>query len=558
MRTEMELLYTGSSFSSKEISFMKSDSDALSHSDFAQKHYLSDFLFKQEESDKQLASSFDGFVKDILLQLEQKSNTLSDSPDTMLDRRFTCAVVKLRCEALEGDVNHGGLDRYGYAKRGISEEIELFRESEKPSLCYEKSHMETVVHAINSALPEYNSMWQWLSDSILVITIWGDPVPAEEALRNFVNFISVNLITPCHAGAATFPFMDFLPEMVPRNAVKALDHSAFSAPGTLTFFDDVTQNIYGDRLYQLGRIEDAAREYEKGLDIKSDNLNLLNSLGVCYSLMNRLEPALDQFRKAIAFHKSGQVKNKNNALSQSPLPGQLQPYREVDGNEFMLLYNAALISSLMDDLDNGISYIKQATALTGEFFEAELTAGILLLKAGMTDESLIHLENASSLKPGSGMVHRILGELYLQTDLPAKAVNEYNLAIRLNPFDACAISGLAKAFEIQGKNLDIALDLALHSLMISPDNPWFRMRLARIYMKKGDSYFADIEFSKAKELFKASDQNFKEEVHDSLIFNLSDSSYCASRPDIKSDKMEMDERSQYDNEKMTVLKKRSA
>ncbi|MBF0204947.1 MAG: tetratricopeptide repeat protein, partial [Desulfamplus sp.] len=443
-------------------------------------------------TDTQWLNNFNSFVNNILQKLDKRNPQTGE--DITFENGFTCMVIRFSCE-------------------------------DKPEFSHDKSLIKTLEYVLNTAILEQNGIWQWLSESTLIVAIWSSPEQAEDILGDLVKFINIALKIPCHSGAAVFPFMDFPPETIPCNAVKALDHSAFFAHGNLIFFDDVTQNIYGDRLYQLGRTEDAAKEYEKGLEIKSDNLNLLNSLGVCYSLMNHLVPARSQFKKAIELHI------------------------KADDNKFMLLYNIALICNLMDDLENGVNYIKQATAMNSSFFDAELTAGVLLLKAHSTDESRLHLENAVRLNPASAVAHRILGEVYLKMSLPAKAVHEYTQAIKLNPGDACAMSGLARAFEIQNKNLDIALNLALNSLLVATDNPYFRIRLARIYLKKGKYDLADIEFSRAK-------QKLKENAYcdSEVISYLEDLSIL----DMNMDNPELENLFKYNNVSQTEFKKRSA
>ncbi|MEA1969557.1 MAG: hypothetical protein U9N77_15230, partial [Thermodesulfobacteriota bacterium] len=85
---------------------------------------------------------------------------------------------------------------------------------------------------------------------------------------------------------------------------------------------------------------------------------------------------------------------------------------------------------------------------------------------------------------------------------PEKAETEYRKAVKLNPSDAGALSGLALTYEIQNSNLDIALTFAKESIMIEPDNPLFRSRLGNIYVKQNRNDLADIEFKKAKEFQK--------------------------------------------------------
>ncbi|MBF0376114.1 MAG: tetratricopeptide repeat protein [Desulfamplus sp.] len=520
----MELLYKGSNFSSKEISFMKSGSDAIYHSDFTPNQYISDFLNssdflnpsdspnlpdslteENDASNNQWLVQFNLFVKDIL-----------QTPD----RPFTCFVI--RFEFPDTSAKNNILNKDIITSNEQSQINIITSNEQSHILCDTKNKKETLAHALNASIIDEGGIWQWLCESTLIIVLWGDaPVQAEETIKDFIKFTDITLKIPCYVGAAVSPFMDFHPSTIVCNAVKALDHAAFFAPNSLIFFDDITQNIYGDRLYQLGKLEDAAKEYEQGLKIKGDNLNILNSLGVCYSLMNRLDLAREQFEKAITkcneleyeYKESEHGLPKIEVDSNEPSKTNDNDPLKTDDNYFMFLYNAALTCNLMGDIENGIAYINKATAINKGFFEAELTAGILFFKVSikngelknkqMADQALIHINNAVKLNPESAIAHRLLGELYLETNQPSKAVNEYKLALKINPYDASSMSGLARSFEIQNKNLDIALNLAIHSLEIAPDNPYFRTRLAKIYLKKGKYDFADIEFSTAERQFKA-------------------------------------------------------
>ncbi|MBF0228541.1 MAG: tetratricopeptide repeat protein [Desulfamplus sp.] len=475
----MELLYKGSNFSSKEISFMKSGSDAIYHSDFTPNQYISDFLNSSDPPNlpDSLIEKNDELNNQWLVQFNLFTKEILQTPD----RPFTCFVIKFEFPDMSAKI---------------------------------KNKKETLAHALNASIIDEGGIWQWLSESTLIIVLWGDdPVQAEETIKDFIKFTDITLKIPCYVGAAVFPFMDFDPSTIVCSAVKALDHAAFFAPNSLIFFDDITQNIYGDRLYQLGRLEDAAKEYEQGLKIKGDNLNILNSLGVCYSLMNRLDLAREQFEKAIIKYSELEYGYKESEHELPKIGVDGSESSKTDDNYFMFLYNAALTCNLMGDIENGIAYINKATAINKGFFETELTAGILFFKVSikngelknkqMADQALIHINNAVKLNPESAIAHRLLGELYLETNQPSKAVNEYKLALKINPYDASSMSGLARSFEIQNKNLDIALNLAIHSLEIAPDNPYFRTRLAKIYLKKGKYDFADIEFSTAERQFKA-------------------------------------------------------
>lgn len=446
MKHITDSLYFDTILSSKELdsntfAFLKSGSESIYLPVTLPETWLCDILLDKNLPLEEFVQLFKNSYATTGMLQEEEDGKVKNQKSDILPAPFTCAVIQNNFTDLPNNTQ------------------------------FTRDSFEQTLHGLIKI--EKRIIWQWICDSTIIMVLWGSLKDAENTIRSILDYAEKVLTSPSCAGAAIFPMdtnWNTSPEQTIYNAVKALDHAAFFAAGTLVFFDDVTQNIFGDRLYHLGKSEEAADEYRKGLDINPENINLLNSLGVCYSVMNHPELAREQFERAIG----------------------------IDDTDFMMLYNAGLTCNLLDDLDKGIEHIKKATALNSSLYDAELTAGILLIKADRPDEAITHLHNAARLNPKSAMTCRIMGNTYLQRAQPKKAAQEYSRAIKLNPWDAGAISGLARAYEVQNKNLDIALNLACHSLVIAPDNPYFRIRLGRIYLKKGDFGFANIEFSKAE------------------------------------------------------------
>ncbi len=237
-----------------------------------------------------------------------------------------------------------------------------------------------------------------------------------------------------------------------ENAVKALDHAAFSGPGTIMHFDAVSLNICGDRRYQLGHCLEASLEYKKGLVLDPDDINLRNSLGVCYGVMNDLDKAAHQFQKAL----------------------------EINPDELMVLYNTGLVYSITRPTRQAIDCLEKAHAISKKIFEIEYLLGTLLLQEQDTDTALYHLEKACRLNPDAGAAHRSRGMIYLENGELEKAVKAFTKAIKLNPEDAQALSGAAAALERQNRNLPIALTFARKSTDLEPDNALFSERLDQI------------------------------------------------------------------------------
>ncbi len=438
MLINKDILYpSGHYFSAKEFTFLSSGPQPEQEAYLIPETYLADMLLKTDTPVISFIKSFEG-------------SRISEHP-------FTCAAIKFFCDdILQTDMEtilREYLERFAVA--GTSKTDSESRESHQ---------------------------WKILKDNIVIFAMEGAYETLSQKLNALQNALSIRFECPVSAGYAGFPCLGFLPCQTMGNALKAFDHAAFFKPGRQILFNDVTLNISGDRLYQMGMFQDAVNDYQNGLKINPDNINLMNSLGVCFSIMNQIGMARQTFEKAL----------------------------KIDGTDVMAVYNAGLVCDFMDDSENAVKYLKQASRLNNQIYEVELTSGIFMFKAGLFQDAKKHLKKALTLNTDSTMAPRILGEIYLKTAMPQKAESYYKTAIKGNPRDAAALSGLARAYEIQNKNLDIALDLANHSLLIAPDNPIFRMRIGKIYLKKGLYDTAGKEFAKAGNALDALDMTMNE------------------------------------------------
>lgn len=272
-------------------------------------------------------------------------------------------------------------------------------------------------------------------------------------------------------GVAAHPLADFKPEAVMANVQKALRHAMMIGPGAAAVFDAVSLNISGDRFFDQGDIKGAAAEFQAALSLEPENVNVRNSLGVCYGLLNQFDQAMAVFREALVLNPK----------------------------EPMTFYNAGLVSLMRGDRDRALRYFHQADAVGRDFFEASLQIGRLCLEAGETEKGRIYLEKAAGIRPEPGVVHRHLGDCHTQQENYKEALRSYKKALKQNPSDALALSGVAHLFDVLGENLDIAVLICQNSVEISPENGLCRYRLGRLYFKQGRFQDALQEFLLATE-----------------------------------------------------------
>ncbi len=383
-------------FSSKEIHFLKSEDPLTPPSSF-----LSDLAFTPTP------------------QMENLSRRLIS--DRNREANFVCAVFRLP-------------------------ELEDKAEQEKASRLLEAG--------FDSVLTHERGIWEGLDHRTFALVYWDfkQKQKAQRILASLKEKIATALKIDILTGLAWFPHKEFSDMETIANALKALDHAGFFKGDHQQEFDAVSLNICGDRRYQLGECEQAIAEYEKGLAMAPKNINLLNSLGVCYGIQGEVDKAAETFEQALALN-----------------PG-----------EIMVIYNMGLIHQIHGNPDKAVLFLKKAHGIDPEIFEVELLLGHLLHKEGKAEQALGHIEAALNLNADSGAALTLKGEILLDRDLPAQAGPLFGEAVKRSPSNARAISGYAVAMALQNKNMTIALSFARESVALDPGNPTFRERLDTI------------------------------------------------------------------------------
>ncbi len=276
---------------------------------------------------------------------------------------------------------------------------------------------------------------------------------------------------PVSAGVAVFPCLLFSRSQILENARKALDHAAFFGPGQCALFDDVTLNISGDQRYQHGDINGAMEEFKKALALNADNVNVHNSLGVCYGVLGAYEAALRCFREAL----------------------------ERAEGDVVALYNTGLTYLMIGDHDQALNCLLMANRDGDPIFEVQFQTGRLYMQRGAPAEARAFLESATRLNPRSGSAWRLLGECLAALDDVAEAVSAYKRAVKLNPGDAEALSALGWLFDRQGENPEITTIFCEQAVDIAPDNGLFHHRLGMLYRKQQRLDDAAAAFRRASE-----------------------------------------------------------
>ncbi|OEU67343.1 MAG: hypothetical protein BBJ57_13985 [Desulfobacterales bacterium PC51MH44] len=330
-----------------------------------------------------------------------------------------------------------------------------------------------VAKVIDATCKSENGMWGQLGrDMFGCFFSENNETSSLELAQKIKNRLSELRNETVSIGLASYPTINFIKDQILDNACKALDHAAFFGPDSTVLFDALSLNISGDTMYQKGDIDGAIKEFKAALLLDSSNVNVHNSLGVCYGVLGVYEKALEEFEETI----------------------------RLDPEETMALYNAGLVNMLTNKSDKALEYLLGAYKKEEDIFEVVFQTGKLYLKMGKPEEGKKFLEKAVGLNPDSGPALRYLGECCAAMNLTDEAVSAYKKVIRQSPNDAESLSALGHLFDLQGENPEITTIFCQQSVDIAPENGLFRYRLANLYLKRNQLKDALEQFQKADDL----------------------------------------------------------
>jgi tetratricopeptide (TPR) repeat protein len=299
-----------------------------------------------------------------------------------------------------------------------------------------------------------------------------DEAEAVELARKIQDGLTASGEHTVSIGIAIYPFWPFEKTAVLDNAQKALDHAAFLGPAAITAFDAVSLNISADKLYQYGDIDGAIEEFKKALAIDPQNVNVLNSLGVCYGVQGKLDLAIEAFEAAI----------------------------HLDPRDVMATFNLGLAHLKQGGQERALEVFLEAHSLDGDNPEVCCQIGMCYRDRGQTEAALEYLQRAARNTRTGGHIFRALTDCYLDKEMLYEAAKACEKAVKANPADAKSLSALGHLYGALGENIEIAIVLAKESTTIEPSNGLYRYRLGKLYLQNRDYKKAAEQLKLAAEL----------------------------------------------------------
>lgn len=268
-------------------------------------------------------------------------------------------------------------------------------------------------------------------------------------------------------GISIFPFRSYRKSQVIRSSHAALQHALLLGPNRYAIYDAVSCNISGDNLFSDGDLPAAIEEYRMGLELEPDNINLLNSLGVAYALLDRGSDARLCFERVL----------------------------QLAENDHMAAYNLGLIAKNKNSTKQAITYFEKAWQSCSDveenrqiILDLNLQLGKLYCADGQFLNALQCLEfwyAKSSDGTKKQRTLRYLGEAQYGCGQSKKAMTTLQQAINIDSFDSQSLSLLGKIILEDKEGDDIALSLCQKSVEMDPSSHLLLFRLAQVELHCG-------------------------------------------------------------------------
>jgi Flp pilus assembly protein TadD len=316
-------------------------------------------------------------------------------------------------------------------------------------------------------LPSPGLLFGHAKDTYIYIGGYNGEQGLDYATKLLVGLQDDPQMSQVYAGVSTFPFQGFTRSESLLNARKAMLHAEFFGPGHAVLFDAVSLNVSGDIFFSDGDLPKAVKEYRLGLACDPHDVNLLNSLGVTYALLNKNTFARRTFENVL----------------------------EVDRQNYMALYNLGIGAQLRGDLLAALEFFLNAHEYCDNSEEGrslrhdlKVQLGQLYCQTGNYKKSLEYLEEwrQTATERQQGRILRYLGEAYLENGEPREAMTWLQRALQQNERDHDILSLLGTAIWKAGEGDEIALSLCSKSVELAPDDQQLRVRLARVQMHTGN------------------------------------------------------------------------
>jgi len=239
-------------------------------------------------------------------------------------------------------------------------------------------------------------------------------------------------------------------------------------------------NIRASCCKTIGRLDDAAKDYEKALALKPDYAEAQYNLGITLRELGQIDAAIESYKQALAI-KPDYFGAHNNL-----------------GNLFLEL----------DQLDAAADHFEWAVAYKPDFADAYNNLGVVNRERDQVYEAIKNFEKAIDIKPDYFQAHSNLGNSLQQINQLDAAVKCYEKSLSINSDYTLAYVNIGLVHQEKGQ-IDDAIKEYEKALAINPNQILAYYNLCAI--KKYT--MSDTQITQMQSLFSIGKLSQSERIH---------------------------------------------
>jgi tetratricopeptide (TPR) repeat protein len=261
-------------------------------------------------------------------------------------------------------------------------------------------------------------------------------------------------------------------------------------------------NNMGTALQKQNRLEEAIEAYKKAIELRPDYAEANNNIGVALQAQNRPEEAIEAYKKAIELRPDDANTYYNMGIAlqaQNKLEEAIEAYKKAivimpdDANTY---YNMGIALQAQNKLEEAIEAYKKAIAIKPDDANTYYNMGIAFKEQGKLEEAVEAQSKAIELRPDYAEAYNNMGIVLQEQGKLDEAVEVQSKAIELRPDYAEVYNNMGTIFQGQGK-LEEAVEAYNKALTIKPDYAEVYNNMGTTLQEQGKLEEANEAYNKA-------------------------------------------------------------
>ena len=268
---------------------------------------------------------------------------------------------------------------------------------------------------------------------------------------------------------------------------------------------EIDWNSWANNMSNAKNYKDAIICYKKAIELKPDNNDYYNSLGVMYSYLEQYEDAIICYKKAIELNPDSDVYYNNIGSAYFYLEQYEETiiyYKkasELNPDKATYNINIGVMYYNLKQYEDAIIYYKKASEIDTTNAVCYNYIGLAYFELEQYEEAIIYFKKASEIKSDHDGYYNLIGVMYSYLEQYEETIIYYKKASEINPDNALYYSNIGWAYS-NLEQYEEAIIYFKKAIELEPDNDVYLRDIAVSYRNNKEYEKSLTYYNKAIEL----------------------------------------------------------